>query len=946
MPRILILLCLLLLPTTSLADEIRLNCTADTSLSSYPSEAEFNYGSSSRLRLKGIQSVALLKFDLDPSASWKIDRATLHLRYSGADRKLKTVGLSTVSAPWSEGTGTGARLPGQVSFAWRETGKTPWAGTLTDVTDVCFTSGNTLASYANVQELPDGWISVDVDPRIVQAMIAGESFGMAVTDEKGQTNANNDVYSREQSNSQPYLVVTGAPSSVRGPAAVGNLTVTAEPSRSGLSTGAARISFDPASGAFCYRVRYAVRGEAVEAPRYKVPFPSALGRQSFVLDGLPVSDLIDWIEVIPVSLTGAPGQPSRTGPLRLMAKARPRPLSAPPVLTRAGVTRSAEIPGLVRVWAYPEGTKAHPVSGNLLEEVGAERYAGQTAGVYREKNLVWEKGTVQLSAARNEIVSFNLAVEKSGTDKIAATVSFDGKLHSSSGSLIEVKPEIFRTWYVKDGDWQPEAAVPLKGTLSVPADDNEVPSQRNQTVSVDLVIPRSAAPGRYSGSVSIIAASRHITVPIEIAVNGLTLPDTLSFDVSLNAYGTVGFLFGIDDRTPEYRALEREYHRMAHRHRTTLAILGYSHSNRISTNYAPPLTGERKSLRVADWASWDAQFGPYLDGSAFAGLPRAGVPVTHLYLPFNEAWPADISKHYHYAPAVLDYPATITEHALKAAAIEEAMDERYADEFASVMREFNRHFHEKGWTRTDFQFYLNDKNYYKDPKQGGQGTSWWLLDEPNYRDDWLALAYFGRLYRKATHGEGPIHFREDVSRPEWQRDYLSGLVDLMVVGGALYSKQPLLKEFQRNEHVRYWTYGTANSVRASNLEAEGWAIQAWLGGADGIVPWNSIGTDRNYVEPDATALLLPGKRFGFAGPVASMRLKALRRAQQDIEYLVLLGKAKGWDRDQVAAALATVLQLKSEFRQSSPEDAGKVQFAALRAETFDAMRRAVASSLP
>src|SRR5439155_7408872 len=137
-------------------------------------------------------------------------------------------------------------------------------------------------------------------------------------------------------------------------------------------------------------------------------------------------------------------------------------------------------------------------------------------------------------------------------------------------------------------------------------------------------------------------------------------------DISLNPYGTVGHLFGIDDRTPEYRALEREYHRMAHAHRATLAVLGYSHGGNVSTNYAPPLEGEGANMRVSDWSSWDAQFGPYLDGSAFADLPRKGVPISHFYLPFHEAWPSDIRAHYRYHQTVADYPALITEHAMTA----------------------------------------------------------------------------------------------------------------------------------------------------------------------------------------------------------------------------------------------------------------------------------------
>src|SRR5437763_13517811 len=117
---------------------------------------------------------------------------------------------------------------------------------------------------------------------------------------------------------------------------------------------------------------------------------------------------------------------------------------------------------------------------------------------------------------------------------------------------------------------------------------------------------------------------------------------------------------------------------MAHANRATLAPLGYSHSGRISTNFAPPLEGDGATMRVSDWSSWDAQFGPYLDGSAFKGLPRDGVPIAHFYLPLHEAWPSDIRKHYHYTPTVLDYPGIIVEHAMRAPTIEQAMDQDLA----------------------------------------------------------------------------------------------------------------------------------------------------------------------------------------------------------------------------------------------------------------------------
>ena len=40
-----------------------------------------------------------------------------------------------------------------------------------------------------------------------------------------------------------------------------------------------------------------------------------------------------------------------------------------------------------------------------------------------------------------------------------------------------------------------------------------------------------------------------------------------------------------------------------------------------------------------DWSAWDRRFGPLLDGSAFADLPRKGVPLECFYLPLHENWP-------------------------------------------------------------------------------------------------------------------------------------------------------------------------------------------------------------------------------------------------------------------------------------------------------------------
>ena len=143
----------------------------------------------------------------------------------------------------------------------------------------------------------------------------------------------------------------------------------------------------------------------------------------------------------------------------------------------------------------------------------------------------------------------------------------------------------------------------------------------------------------------------------------------------------------------------------------------------------------------------------------------------------------------------------------------------------------------------------------------------------------------------------------------------------------------------------FWHYGTANPVRESNLSGEAWALKAYLGGADGILPWNCIGGDGAYTKPTPTALFVPGDRFGIKGPILSLRLLGLCRGQQDVEYLNLLARKHGYDRDQIAFVVSDLLELSGEHRVAYAEDAGTLQFGGLSWEQFASLRQAVAKAL-
>ena len=88
---------------------------------------------------------------------------------------------------------------------------------------------------------------------------------------------------------------------------------------------------------------------------------------------------------------------------------------------------------------------------------------------------------------------------------------------------------------------------------------------------------------------------------------------------------------------------ELDYYRLAHRHRTVLNRVPYNQAGRVQDGCAPVWDKPRLKL---DWSKWDRRFGPLLDGTAFADLPRKGVPVECFYLPLHENWPSPMEGNY------------------------------------------------------------------------------------------------------------------------------------------------------------------------------------------------------------------------------------------------------------------------------------------------------------
>ncbi|MFQ6047745.1 MAG: hypothetical protein ACE5K7_00090, partial [Phycisphaerae bacterium] len=234
------------------------------------------------------------------------------------------------------------------------------------------------------------------------------------------------------------------------------------------------------------------------------------------------------------------------------------------------------------------------------------------------------------------------------------------------------------------------------------------------------------------------------------------------------------------------------------------------------------------------------------------------------------------------------------------------------------------------------------------PRQGGRGSSWWLLDEPNHRDDVRAISFFGYLLKRqlGAYRDVPIILRTDISRVFWIRDLLAGQIDLNCISRRFFDKNRYLLDNRDRFGRTYWNYASTNHPRETNVTMRAWCWKVWLLGGDGLLPWNAVrGGLRAWDQAERLTVFYVGKRFGKNEPFPSLRLKAYRRGQQDVEYLIMLAGKHGWDRDAVTQAVSRALKLPSTVEVSFPEDAGAIRFQRLDDGELEQVRLRVARAL-
>ena len=236
--------------------------------------------------------------------------------------------------------------------------------------------------------------------------------------------------------------------------------------------------------------------------------------------------------------------------------------------------------GVRAVWAVNDGEKIERDS---------------LASPLKARNSAWDGQTIVLSAARNEIVAFQLMVE---TDEkgIAALSAALPELRGPGGAIVYAPPASDPTLYVgrpiqlfsvhylnvtketralwawKPGSpaaprdptgWKPVVLVPENARAGRGGFPLRVEANRNQALWVEIYTGRDRPAGIFRGTVTVTADGQKRTLPIELEIYDFALPD----ENSLRA-----MVYYEPDQPVLYqgRNLDPAYHRFAHRQRVEL----------------------------------------------------------------------------------------------------------------------------------------------------------------------------------------------------------------------------------------------------------------------------------------------------------------------------------------------------------------------------------------
>lgn len=483
--------------------------------------------------------------------------------------------------------------------------------------------------------------------------------------------------------------------------------------------------------------------------------------------------------------------------------------------------------------------------------------------------------TLRLRAAGNETVHFVITVEP--RDGVVESPRFQfTPLRSLRGAM---EPEIFTVyrvhrvradrypgWHIRSVPPDRRNELPFDVLVPVEAPTGGLPQAllpgEVYQFWVDAAVPRGAAPGEYACAMELYSGSQPVDeIDIRVTVWPFDLPpeDEIPLIAALDhralfrahpaADGTP-HRFAPDDwrDSPTRDQLDEILNR-------TLRMLGDHRITPILPELSPiPKIGSSGRLQV-DWSHFDSVVTPCLDGSAFGHGVGLGV------------WPLPVSR---FVDRFLRNRGRVAAGS--------------SDLFGQYLQACARHFSERGWLQRSYaavESQFLDSAAMQTTKDFAA-----VVDQVGFD-----LPLLSRLFPQKLAPFGWV----DLETAD-----LTGEVDIWAPPAQFYDPDAMEKE--RSAGRRTWLsidrppYSGTYSIyaRAADTRVLAWQALNLKAGAlmaGPVNPWPQRAaplTPQACVDADPSVLIYPGSVFGLSAPIASVRLKQLRRSMQDAAYIALL----------------------------------------------------------
>ncbi len=502
--------------------------------------------------------------------------------------------------------------------------------------------------------------------------------------------------------------------------------------------------------------------------------------------------------------------------------------------------------------------------------------------------------TVCISAAANETISFCVVIRSPSAEIESPGLSI-GPIDSLAGRLSEDAFDIFRLlsvrtpplpgWHIRSIPPNERTAAPLDVLVPIDAPRGGLPGRlepdRAYYFWIDVTIPKETNEGTYTTTLDLYAGTQPVAhQKIELTVLPLVLPDDSgtmfigeldhrSLFRSITAARSDSYTLGMDHLKNDNRRAELQQALVS-----TLRLLQSHGVTPVLHKLAPVAKMNARDGLSLDWSQYDTIVEPILDGRIFADGLGVG------------AWPI---------PPLPQAERLVTSSGRRH--ISESANRLARDYLAGCAR----HFAKKGWLA---------RNY-------------WIPQTPSplSQDGLDRFNTLAALARRAHPGLRVVSMgcpqdlrpygKIDAAMPE-----PSDPTDIWMPPARYYD--PAAMQEQRQRSRKTWIaldeppYLGAVHVAAppSYTRALGWMMVSLdaralnLGCVNDWPEGDGSPTPETCASKNPNVLLYPGRAFGLRHPVASVRLKRLRRAAQDLSIRRLLLKK---NLDHVAQTLESTL---------------------------------------